>query len=170
MAQFTIAGAARAAGVGRATIQRALKSGRLSATTNEQGERVIDLAELLRVFGPLKQGEQPANSIASQLDTGGEQGSSAVLVEVLREQLHKAEEREQQVQKRKPGCWPCWKPSSRPAATSNRSSCHRPQPDLPPRRHHRLWLLLASWPWRRHSGLDPHQRLLAARLHKLIGN
>ena len=74
MAQFTIAGAARAAGVGRATIQRALKAGRLSVTTNEQGERVIDMAELLRVFGPLKQGEQPASSITSQLDTGGEQG------------------------------------------------------------------------------------------------
>jgi len=101
MAQFTIAGAARAAGVGRATIQRALKSGRLSATTNEQGERMIDLTELLRVFGPLKQSEQPASSIASPLDTGGEQGSSAVLVEVLREQLRKAEEREQQVQQEK---------------------------------------------------------------------
>ena len=101
MAQFTIAGAARVASVGRATIQRALKSGRLSATTNEQGERVIDLAELLRVFGPLRQGEQPASNIASQLDTGGEQGSSAVLVEVLREQLRKAEEREQQVQQEK---------------------------------------------------------------------
>ena len=62
MAQFTIAGAARAAGVGRATIQRALKAGRLSATTNEQGERVIDMVELLRVFGPLKQSEQPASS------------------------------------------------------------------------------------------------------------
>jgi hypothetical protein len=101
MAQFTIAGAARAAGVGRATIQRALKAGRLSATTNEQGERVIDLTELLRVFGPLKQGEQLASSITSQLDTGGEQGSSAVLVEVLREQLCKAEEREQQAQQEK---------------------------------------------------------------------
>ena len=65
MAQFTIAGAARAAGVGRATIQRALKAGRLSATTNEQGERVIDLTELLRVFGPLQQIEQPASSTAS---------------------------------------------------------------------------------------------------------
>lgn len=101
MAQFTIAGAARAAGVGRATIQRALKSGRLSATTNEQGERVIDLTELLRVFGPLKQSEQLASSIVSQLDTDSEQGSSAVLVEVLREQLCKAEEREQQAQQEK---------------------------------------------------------------------
>ena len=101
MAQFTIAGAARAAGVGRATIQRALQSGRLSATTNEQGERVIDLTELLRVFGPLKQCEQPASSITSQLDTGVEQGSNAVLVEVLREQLRKAEEREQQAQQEK---------------------------------------------------------------------
>jgi hypothetical protein len=73
----------------------------LSATTNEQGERVIDLTELLRVFGPLKQSEQPASSITSQSDTGDEQGSGLVLVEVLREQLRKAEEREQQVQQEK---------------------------------------------------------------------
>ena len=104
MPQFTIAGAARAAGVGRATIQRALKSGRLSATTNEQGERVIDLAELLRVFGPLKGNEpveQIASSIASQLDTPTEQPANSVLIEVLREQLRKAEEREQRTQEEK---------------------------------------------------------------------
>lgn len=104
MPQFTIAGAARAAGVGRATIQRALKSGRLSATTNEQGERVIDLAELLRVFGPLKGNEpveQIASSIASQLDTPTEQPANSILIEVLREQLRKAEEREQRTQEEK---------------------------------------------------------------------
>ena len=143
MAQFTIAGAARAAGVGRATIQRALKSGRLSATTNEQGERVIDLTELLRVFGPLKQSEQPASSITSQLDTGGEQGLSAVLVEVLREQLRKAEEREQQVQQEKTRLLSLLEAEQQARRDLEQKLLPPPQPDLPPRRHHRLGLLLA---------------------------
>ena len=141
MAQFTIAGAARAAGVGRATIQRALKSGRLSATTNEQGERVIDLTELLRVFGPLKQGEQPASSITSRLDTGGEQGLSAVLVEVLREQLRKAEEREQQAHEEKTRLLSLLEAEQQ--ARRDLEQKLLPPPPPPPRRHHRLWLLLA---------------------------
>ncbi len=53
MALLSISAAARAAGVDRATLHRALKSGRLSATTDETGARVIDTAELARVF-PLK--------------------------------------------------------------------------------------------------------------------
>lgn len=144
MAQFTIAGAARAAGVGRATIQRALKSGRLSATTNEQGERVIDLTELLRVFGPLKQSEQPASSIASRLDTGSEQGSSAVLVEVLREQLRKAEEREQQVQQEKAHLLALLNAEQVARRDLEQKLLPPPlQPKSPPHRYHRLWLLLA---------------------------
>ena len=87
MATFTISGAARAVGTSRGTIQRAIKSGRLSATTNEQGERVIDLSELLRVFGPLKtteQGEQAASNAVVQRDTGGEQVSNADLLALLK--------------------------------------------------------------------------------------
>ena len=148
MAQFTIAGAARAAGVGRATIQRALKAGRLSATTNEQGERVIDMAELLRVFGPLKQSEQPASSITSQLDTGGEQGLSAVLVEVLREQLRKAEEREQQAQQEKARLLSLLEAEQQARRDLEQKLLPpppppQPEPEPPPRRHHRLGLLLA---------------------------
>ena len=146
MAQFTIAGAARAAGVGRATIQRALKAGRLSATTNEQGERVIDMAELLRVFGPLKQGEQPASSITSQLDTGGEQGLSAVLVEVLREQLRKAEEREQQAQQEKARLLSLLEAEQQARRDLEQKLLPPPPPpppEPPPRRHHRLGLWLA---------------------------
>ncbi len=143
MAQFTIAGAARAAGVGRATIQRALKSGRLSATTNEQGERVIDLTELLRVFGPLKQSEQTASSIASQLDTGSEQGSSMVLVEVLREQLHKAEEREQQVQQEKAHLLALLEAEQVARRDLEQKLLPPLQPEPQPHRYHHLWLLLA---------------------------
>ena len=53
MALLSISAAARAAGVDRATLYRALQSGRLSATTDETGGRAIDTAELGRVF-PLK--------------------------------------------------------------------------------------------------------------------
>ena len=55
MAILGISAAARAAGVNRSTLQRAIKTGRLSATIDAAGERGIDLAELLRVFGPLRQ-------------------------------------------------------------------------------------------------------------------
>ena len=59
MPLLNLTAASRAAGVGRSTIVRALKSGRLSATTNEQDERVIDTSELARVFGPLKGSAYP---------------------------------------------------------------------------------------------------------------
>jgi predicted site-specific integrase-resolvase len=54
MTELSISAAARTAGVSRTTIQKAIKTGRLSATTNATGNRVIDLSELLRVYGPLQ--------------------------------------------------------------------------------------------------------------------
>ena len=158
MPQFTIAGAARAAGVGRATIQRALKSGRLSATTNEQGERVIDLAELLRVFGPLKGNEpveQIASSIASQLDTPTEQPANSVLIEVLREQLRKAEEREQRTQEEKARLLAMLEAEQQ--ARRDLETKLLPAPRPAPVGKGRLWILLAvlvmalvfaGWRWR----------------------
>ena len=158
MPQFTIAGAARAAGVGRATIQRALKSGRLSATTNEQGERVIDLAELLRVFGPLKGNEpveQIASSIASQLDTPTEQPANSVLIEVLREQLRKAEEREQRTQEEKARLLALLEAEQQ--ARRELETKLLPAPRPAPVGKGRLWILLgvlvavlvfAGWRWR----------------------
>lgn len=50
MAMLNISQAARMAGVDRATIHRAIASGKLSATLDENGRRVIDEAELGRVF------------------------------------------------------------------------------------------------------------------------
>ena len=158
MPQFTIAGAARAAGVGRATIQRALKSGRLSATTNEQGERVIDLAELLRVFGPLKGNEpveQIASSIASQLDTPTEQPANSVLIEVLREQLRKAEEREQRTQEEKARLLAMLEAEQQARRVLETKLLPAPRPA--PVGKGRLWILLAvlvvalvfaGWRWR----------------------
>ena len=90
MPSLNLTAASRAAGVGRSTIVRALKSGRLSATANEQGERVIDASELSRVFGPLKGDGYPSEQAANSHDMGHDDGVTTL----LREQLRKAEERE----------------------------------------------------------------------------
>jgi hypothetical protein len=114
MTMFSIAAAARAVGTSRTSIQRAIKSGRLSATTNDLGERVIDLAELLRVFGPLKgtsqdrpgeqatvqHGEQHADMHGGQLGTSIKLVSMHTLVDVLKKQLDDARDRERDARER----------------------------------------------------------------------
>jgi hypothetical protein len=51
MATVGLAEAAKMTGRNQSTIHRAMKTGRLSYTQGEAGERRIDLAELTRVFG-----------------------------------------------------------------------------------------------------------------------
>lgn len=92
MPLLNLTAASRVAGVGRSTIVRSLKSGRLSATTNEQGERVIDTSELARVFGPLKGNDYPNEQAVDSHDIG----QNGDMVSLLREQLMAALEREQQ--------------------------------------------------------------------------
>ena len=55
MAILTPTQAAKAAGIGRSTLYRYLREGKLSATQLPKGGRGIDTAELERVFGPLRQ-------------------------------------------------------------------------------------------------------------------
>jgi len=85
--------AARAAGVARSTIQRAIKNGRLSATSTATGDRGIDLTELLRVFGPLPPSrlEQAAALLPPAAPTAT---GEVTLIEVLQGQLQQALERE----------------------------------------------------------------------------
>lgn len=88
MAILNQSAAARAAGVSRSTIVRFIRTGKLSATTSDQGERCVDTAELLRVFGSLKQGE-------SAEDAGLIHPASVThdpLVQVLRDQVRQLEE------------------------------------------------------------------------------
>lgn len=92
MPSLNLTAASRVAGVGRSTIVRALKSGRLSTTTNEQGERVIDTSELVRVFGPLKGAGYPREQAVDS--RGIDQNNN--MVTLLREQLTAALEREKQ--------------------------------------------------------------------------
>ena len=49
---YTLAAAATATGLNKRTILRAIKSGQIAATKDEQGEWQIEVAELQRVFPP----------------------------------------------------------------------------------------------------------------------
>jgi AcrR family transcriptional regulator len=67
MSQLTIAAAARAAGVDRATLYRHVKAGKLSLTRDERGRRVVDVSELHRVFPPVLQTVAPATAESADL-------------------------------------------------------------------------------------------------------
>lgn len=144
MPTFNISAAARAVGTSRASIQRAIKSGRLSATTNEQGERVIDLSELLRVFGPLQHGEQ-ASMDGEQRDTPSMAVHEQVLIEVLREHLDDAREQLQQAQQEKARLLTMLEveQSARRDLETKLLPAPAPPPKPAPPRRARPWLLVA---------------------------
>jgi hypothetical protein len=73
---YTLGSAAKATGKSKPTIQRAIKSGKMSAIKNEDGSYIIDPAELHRVFqtvthdsndtGDMKQNDTPIFNSALQ--------------------------------------------------------------------------------------------------------
>lgn len=103
MALLNLTAASRAVGVNRSTIVRALKSGRLSATTSDGGERCIDTAELMRVFGALKGDAYAGAQVAPTHATGDTHliaQDQSILLKVLQEQLRQANEREREGRER----------------------------------------------------------------------
>ena len=95
----SISEAARAAGINRRTLQRAIQTGRLSATVDAAGGRGVDLAELIRVFGPLKEapqetprGPDAVMSHETAPHTAPHTAPETALVAVLREQLQQAQQ------------------------------------------------------------------------------
>lgn len=96
MTTFSISAAARAAGVSRTTLQRAIKSGRLSITTDAAGGCCIDLSELLRAFGPL-QATQQGQGAALLQDAAGGRAPPDPLLELLQAQLRDAKDREERL-------------------------------------------------------------------------
>ena len=133
MALLNLTAAAQAAGVNRSTVARALKNGRLSATNNEMGERCIDTAELMRVFGPLKADAQ-ANAHPLSMQAIGVDA----LVEVLQKQLRHATEREQQGRERELRLLAMLEVEQ----AARRDMDHQLLPPPPPPRSDRLVILL----------------------------
>jgi hypothetical protein len=92
--QYTMIQAAKAAGLSKSTVTRAVKSGRLSATQNELGVMVIDAAELHRVYPPVTQrngaDEEPPGA-AGRIWTGAHQVDPA-LEALLRERSERIAE------------------------------------------------------------------------------
>jgi excisionase family DNA binding protein len=70
---YTLGMAARATGLSKSTIYRAIKSGRISAGRSDTGDYAIDPAELHRVFPPLPaDDEDTSNGSAKHGATGTE--------------------------------------------------------------------------------------------------
>jgi len=94
MTILSISAAALAAGLDRRTLQRAIKSGRLSATVDAAGRRGVDVAELLRVYGPFPGTPQalPQGLGAALPQAAPGASLHAELVDVLRQQVRQLEE------------------------------------------------------------------------------
>lgn len=86
--------AATAAGVSKSTIQRAIKSGRLSATRTDDGGYAIDPAELHRVY-PARNGGDAARTDAVGQDATSPAPAATAMLEAelasLRELLRRAD-------------------------------------------------------------------------------
>jgi hypothetical protein len=82
--------AADLTGRSKSTIQRAMKTGKLSFEVEPNGRRVIDVAELERAFGLLPQGEQTAQPVEEVLETERLKSTIRVLesqLEAARDQI-----------------------------------------------------------------------------------
>jgi excisionase family DNA binding protein len=104
-ALVSIAQAARLTGVARSTIQRALKTGRLSYSPD--GTKRVDIAELERVFGLVAEKPSPATDIepAELIQLRERVRYLELQVTDLREHLVKSEQREAKLFDRMPVPW-----------------------------------------------------------------
>ncbi len=91
MSLVSVVEAAALVGRDRKSLYRAIKQGRLSATTDATGAKQIDIAELVRVYGELRDTRDSAETVtAPQVETIGEAARIAALeaeVANLRERL-----------------------------------------------------------------------------------
>ncbi|HPQ81622.1 MAG TPA: hypothetical protein PLZ86_07870, partial [bacterium] len=112
MAILSISEAARTWRMGRTTIQRAIREGKLSAAIQPNGSKGIDTSEMVRAFGEpcIDAGNDPvrdaginpggANQIhvdtedVSQLDTAKTVAALQVQIDLLKTQLNDAHDRE----------------------------------------------------------------------------
>jgi len=93
MTEYTLGAAAKATSLGKSTISRAIKSGRLSATRTKTGDWSIARSELHRVFPPVVN-EQAVQQDDLKLRTAALEAEITILRELgslLRSQLEDAQ-------------------------------------------------------------------------------
>ncbi|WP_313138105.1 hypothetical protein [Paracoccus jeotgali] len=98
MAQMTLSQAAKATGKSKSTLNRAIKSGKLSAARNDDGTFSIDPAELFRAF-PERASDPTPERPAVQAGTG-ELQSRVNTLEALLQKEREALEREREALQR----------------------------------------------------------------------
>lgn len=69
MTKLNLSQAARVVGKSRVTLWRHIKSGKLSAERDRDGNPLVDTSELLRVYGEMKATATPKTKIKQQLET-----------------------------------------------------------------------------------------------------
>lgn len=84
--KHTLTTAARATGVSRSTIHRAVQSGKVSATKNEEGEYRIDPAELHRVYPAIPVHPKEADLKQSEMRSDTGDGMAEKLLDLVTEQ------------------------------------------------------------------------------------
>lgn len=75
MAKVSISEAARLTGKSRTTLHRLINAGKLSTCYGDRNARMVDVSELLRVFGTLEQ--RPAEQVSGQISEQPGAGVSA---------------------------------------------------------------------------------------------
>jgi len=90
MAQVSISEAARLTGKSRTTLHRLIKTGELSTCRGERNAKLLDTAELLRVFDSLnlKQPEQVSLQVNEQSVAAKVDGSEQVVQQLQQEVEH----------------------------------------------------------------------------------
>lgn len=98
MSQVNITQAAKLAGLSRSHFQKNyVKTGKITVSRDDRGRPQIDTAELLRVFGKLHHTEPHSVALSSttQDHTPKSHTTHLTEIELLKQQLKRAEEREQ---------------------------------------------------------------------------
>ncbi|MEC3905321.1 helix-turn-helix domain-containing protein [Leclercia adecarboxylata] len=93
MAKISISEAARLTGKSRTTLHRLIKTGELSTCHGARNARLVDVSELIRVFGPLEhrsseQVTQVTAQVSEHSDTGISPQSEQVIAQLRQEVEH----------------------------------------------------------------------------------
>lgn len=90
MAKISISEAARLTGKSRTTLHRLIKAGELSTCRGARNARLVDVSELMRVFGPLEHrpSEQVTAQVSEHSDTGIFPQNEQVITQLRQEVEH----------------------------------------------------------------------------------